>query len=170
MLSLEQRCILKNMLLALSLVIGVVIAVWQFPLNWQISRVETCLLALILPTCSYVIGIGRIAGLRFLDESLSNPLLASNNLKLNSFKQYLSNTHEQLFLAIIVYFLLSASLPLERIYLVIILSLCFSGGRILFARGYKYGASGRSLGFALTFYSNLVGFILGVVVLIKNVF
>lgn len=168
-LSLEQRCIFKNMLLALSLVIGIVIAVWQFPLNWQISRVEICLLALILPTCSYVIGIGRIAVLRFIDESVSNPLLASNNLKLNSFKQYLSNTHEQLFLAIIVYFLLSASLPLERVYLVIILSLCFSGGRILFARGYRCGAAGRSLGFALTFYSNVVGFLLGVVVLIKNV-
>lgn len=169
MLSSEQAIILKNMLCALTITMCLVVLAWCFPFNWQLNRFETVLLALILPTFSYIIGIGRIASLRFFDDSVSNPLVAANNLRLNAFKQYLSNTHEQLFLALIVYLILSVTLPLPQLYLLLLFSLCFVIGRILFARGYMHGASGRSLGFALTFYSNVLGFILGVVLLIKAV-
>lgn len=169
MLSSEQATILKHMFLALGITICLVALVWCFPLNWKLGRLETVLLALILPTVSYIIGIGRIASLRFFDESVSNPLIAANNFKLNAFKQYLSNTHEQLFLAVVVYLILSVTLPAQQLYLLLLFSLCFVIGRILFARGYTNGASGRSLGFALTFYSNVLGFILGSVLLVKMI-
>lgn len=169
MLSSEQTTILKHMLLALVITLCLVVLTLCFPFDWQLSRFETFLLALILPTFSYIIGIGRIASLRFFDENVSNPLVAANNLRLNAFKQYLSNTHEQLFLALIVYSILSFTLPVQQLYLILLFSLCFGVGRILFACGYTHGASGRSLGFALTFYSNVLGFILGVVLLIKAV-
>jgi uncharacterized membrane protein YecN with MAPEG domain len=169
MLSTEQSKIIRSMLLAvLTALLAAAVAIF-FPLNWHLGRVESYLLALTLPTCSYVIGIGRIASLRFFDESVSNPLLAADNIKLNTLKQYLSNTHEQLFLAVIAYALLSWSLPIKHIYLVFLFSVCFVLGRLLFANGYSRGAGGRSLGFALTFYSSIVGFVIGLVFLIKSV-
>lgn len=169
MLSTEQSKILRSMLLALLTALLVTAVAIVFPFNWQLGRVESYLFALILPTCSYVICIGRIASLRFFDESVSNPLLALDNIKLNTLKQYLSNTHEQLFLAVIAYALLSWTLPIEHIYLVFLFSVCFVLGRLLFANGYSRGAGGRSLGFALTFYSNIVGFVIGLVFLLKNI-
>lgn len=169
MLSTEQSKIIKSMLLAVLIALLAAVAAIVFPVKWYLGRVESYLLALIFPTCSYVIGIGRIASLRFFDESVSNPLLAADNIKLNTLKQFLSNTHEQLFLAVIAYALLSWSLPIEHIYLVFLFSVCFVLGRLLFANGYSCGAGGRSLGFALTFYSNVVGFVIGLVFLIKSV-
>lgn len=169
MLSIEQNKILKNMILAMFIAILLVILAFTFPIRLQIGRIEYYLLALSLPTLSYIVGIGRIAGLRFFDESVSNPLVMAENIRLNIMKQYLSNTHEQLFLAVIIYLLLSWNLPVDSIYLVLLFSLCFVFGRILFANGYISGASGRSLGFALTFYSNVVGFIIGFVFLVKNI-
>jgi uncharacterized membrane protein YecN with MAPEG domain len=169
MLSVEQREILRNMLFAMLIALILAVVSILYPLNNHLNRVESYLLALILPTCSYVIGIGRIASLRFFDESVSNPLLAADNIKLNTLKQYLSNTHEQLFLALIAYALLSWTLPIEHIYLVFLFSVCFVLGRLLFANGYSHGAGGRSLGFALTFYSNVIGFVIGLVFLLKNI-
>lgn len=169
MLSTEQQIILRHMLIAVLVVLSLVVFSWYMPLNLPFSRLYVFLLALILPTFSYIIGIGRIAGLRFFDESVSNPLIVTSNDKLNAFKQYLSNTHEQLFLAVVAYVVLSLTLPLPQLYLLLLFSLCFTIGRILFARGYTHGASGRSLGFALTFYSNVIGFVLGVAWLIKAI-
>ena len=169
MLTHEQQIIGKSMLIALVIVLSLALFSLFFSLRLLTDRVDNYLLALILPTCSYVIGIGRIAGLRFFDESLSNPLIAADNLQLNILKQYLSNTHEQLFLALIVYALLTWSLPLEHIYLTLLLSCCFVIGRILFVRGSRDGAAGRSLGFALTFYSNVVGLLIGIVFLLKSI-
>lgn len=168
MLSAEQRKILRNMLLAMLLALVLTVIAVICPVSWHLSRVQSYFLALILPTCSYMVGIGRIASLRFFDESVSNPLLAANNLRLNIMKQYLSNTHEQLFFAVIVYALLSWFLPLEHIYLALLLSVCFVVGRLLFISGYSRGAGARSLGFALTFYSSLVGFLVGLVFLSKS--
>ena len=169
MLSVEQSKIIRSMLIALLTALFAAAVAIIFPVNWHLRRIESYLLALVLPSCSYVIGIGRIASLRFFDESVSNPLLATDNIKLNRLKQYLSNTHEQLFLAVIVYALLSWSLAIEHIYLVFLFSVCFVLGRLLFANGYSRGAGGRSLGFALTFYSNLVGFVIGLVFLVKSI-
>lgn len=169
MLSHEQQIIRKNMLTALGIVLSLAFLALFVSYQIIINRTTTLLLALILPTCSYVFGIGRIASLRFFDESVSNPLFAGENLQLNVLKQYLSNTHEQLFLALIVYALLAWSLPLAHTYLTLLLSCCFVLGRILFVRGYKDGAAGRSLGFALTFYSNVIGLVIGIGFLLYNV-
>lgn len=169
MLSHEQQIIRKNMLTALGIVLSLAFVALFVSYQIIINRTTTLLLALILPTCSYVFGIGRIASLRFFDESVSNPLFAGENLQLNVLKQYLSNTHEQLFLALIVYALLAWSLPLAHTYLTLLLSCCFVLGRILFVRGYKDGAAGRSLGFALTFYSNVIGLVIGIGFLLYNV-
>lgn len=169
MLTHEQQIIGKNMLIALVIVLSLALFSLFFSVRLLTARVDNYLLALILPTCSYVIGIGRIAGLRFFDEAVSNPLVAADNVQLNILKQYLSNTHEQLFLALIVYALLTWSLPLEHIYLTLLFSCCFVIGRILFVSGYKDGAAGRSLGFALTFYSNIVGLLIGIVFLLKSI-
>lgn len=169
MLSVEQRRILRNMLLAMLIALILAAISAFYPVSWHLSRIQSYLLALVLPTCSYILAIGKIASLRFFDESVSNPLIAIDNLRLNTMKQYLSNTHEQLFLAVIVYALLSWSLPLEHIYLVLLFSLCFVAGRILFVKGYSRGAAGRSLGFALTFYSNVVSFLIGLLFIFKSV-
>ena len=168
MLSVEQKKILRRMILAMLISLATVLFVWVFPFNWRLNRLSCYFLALVLPTFSYIIGIGRIASLRFFDDSVSNPLLATKNAQLDILKQYLSNTHEQLFLAVIVYALLSWYLPLEHIYLVLLLSCCFTIGRVFFASGYSQGAHGRSLGFALTFYSTIVGFITSLIYLFRS--
>ncbi len=169
MLSREQRKILWNMLLAMLIALVLAVISAMYPVAWHLSRLQNYFLALVLPTCSYVMGIGRIASLRFFDESVSNPLVAADNLRLNIMKQYLNNTHEQLFFAVIVYALLSWGLPLEHIYLALLFSICFIVGRLLFANGYKHGAGARSLGFALTFYSNVIGFLIGLFFLFRSI-
>lgn len=168
-LTLEQKHILKNMLFALLIQIAAILVVYVLPVNCNFRWIEIYLVSLILPVCSYILGIGNIARLRFFDKTLSNPVLCVNSYKLNIMKQYLSNTHEQLFLALISYLFLSISLPTNRLYMVLCFSLFFIIGRICFAKGYVNGASGRSFGFALTFYSNVAAFLVGVGLLIKNI-
>ena len=89
MLSREQRKILWNMLLAMLIALVLAVISAMYPVAWHLSRLQNYFLALVLPTCSYVMGIGRIASLRFFDESVSNPLVAADNLRLNIMKQYL---------------------------------------------------------------------------------
>ena len=72
MLSTGQQIILRHMLIAVLIVLSLVVFSWYIPLNLPFSRLYIFLLALILPIFSYIIGIVRIAGLRFFDESVSN--------------------------------------------------------------------------------------------------
>lgn len=68
----------------------------------------------------------------------------------------LQNTLEQIVLLIIVYLLVIIYFPDDRLILIPISSILFFIGRILFFIGYNYGATGRAVGFVLTFLPTIL--------------
>lgn len=68
----------------------------------------------------------------------------------------LQNTLEQAALAVPLYLLLALAEP-RAVAAILVMAACFSAGRALFWMGYSRGASGRALGFTLTFYPSLGG-------------
>lgn len=165
-MTIEQKAIFIRVIIGAFLTIIVLILPFVCPVFLPLSSVQLFFLSLLIPTLMYCLGIIRVANLRFLDEKVTNPILQHNTEKLIIYRQYLQNTLEQLVLALITYATLCFVLPLGSLYLILLLSLLFGIGRILFMLGYAKGGSGRAFGFALTFYPNILGFLLGVIILL----
>lgn len=162
----EQKAILIRVILGVLLTVIVLILPFICPIFLTLSSVQLFFLALLIPTLMYIVGIARVANLRFLDEKVTNPILQNSTEKLVIYRQYLQNTLEQLVLALISYATLCFVLPVGSVYLILLLSVMFGIGRILFMLGYAKGGSGRAFGFALTFYPNVLSFCLGVILLL----
>lgn len=71
----------------------------------------------------------------------------------------LINTLEQLVIAIGVYSAWCILMPSVWLSAVPLCSVLFVIGRILFFKGYNQGAAARAFGFALTFYSTIIMFL-----------
>ncbi|WP_235860174.1 MAPEG family protein [Photobacterium aquimaris] len=75
----------------------------------------------------------------------------------------LQNTLEQLVITYGVYTAWCLLMPVAWLSAVPLCSILFAVGRILFFKGYRQGAPARAFGFALTFYSTVLLFIVLVV-------
>jgi hypothetical protein len=111
---------------------------------------------LLLPALCLLVAVGRLAGHRFrTPEDIDGSGLTAGSETAHISQAVIQNTLEQAVLAALIYgayaALLSrgwqAALPAAAVLFVI--------GRVLFAAGYRRGAAGRALGFALTFYATV---------------
>jgi uncharacterized membrane protein YecN with MAPEG domain len=75
-------------------------------------------------------------------------------------RSILQNTLEQTVLAIVAYAAWAVAAPFAWLVALPFAAGLFCIGRLLFWRGYKRGAPGRALGFALTFYPTVLLFLL----------
>lgn len=165
-MTIEQKAILMRVILGAIITVVILVLPFVCPIFLLLSSVQLFFISLLIPTLTYILGIVRIANLRFFDEKVTNPILQNNTEKLIIYRQYLQNTLEQLMLALITYATLCFVLPIGSIYLILLLSVLFGIGRILFMLGYAKGGSGRAFGFALTFYPSVLGFFLGAILLL----
>ena len=109
---------------------------------------------LILPALCLLVVIGRLAGHRFrTPQDIDGSGLTSGSEDAHVAQAVIQNTLEQTVLAALVYGAYCAAMPRGWLAAIPAAAVLFVLGRILFAAGYRRGAAGRALGFALTFYA-----------------
>jgi hypothetical protein len=139
---------------------GLVLPVDQITLG---QRLWFAVMSWVGPLAVLTACIGAVANTRFFSrEDIDGAGLMVESPRIQVRRAVLTNTHEQLTLALPVYTGLALTLPVDRLALPLILSAAFVIGRILFALGYRAGATARSFGFALTMYPTVAG--LGVLI------
>lgn len=165
-LSKKQTGVFKGMSAAmLTAIVIIVIAIVFDPLNYhlitQISGRLTVLgLSLILPSLFIIVSIGRLAKFRFFSpEDIDGSGLTSGTNEALILQSLLQNTLEQLVIAFAVYTAWCLLMPSSWLSVVPLCSLLFAIGRVCFFKGYNHGAPARAFGFALTFYSTVVLFV-----------
>ncbi|MEC4725867.1 MAPEG family protein [Shewanella sp. D64] len=169
-LSNKQNGVFKGMASAMLISIIVIIASIAFdPLNYsdmsQLSERLTVLgVSLILPTSFLIASIGRLAKFRFFSpEDIDGSGLTSGTSEAVVLQSLLQNTLEQIVITYGVYTAWSLLMPTSWLSVVPLCSVLFAIGRIFFFKGYSHGAPARAFGFALTFYSTVLMFLVLVV-------
>lgn len=124
------------------------------------QRLAQTLRWMLLVVACPLLMVARLATWRFLSPDAiggsASDLPGSTAANVNA---VLRNTVEQALLAFPVYLCLATLLPRpER--LVASLAIAFAFGRALFWAGYGRGPAARALGFGLTFYPTVAGFLL----------
>jgi hypothetical protein len=162
-LSTKQQGVAKGMGLALLLSLtSISYAIYSNPLSFDNStnRLDVLSYSLILPTLFLIISIGRLAQHRFFNaDDIDGSGLTEGSQQARILQSLIQNTLEQLIIATPIYFAWCTLAPAHWLSVIPLCSALFLLGRILFAVGYKNGASARSFGFALTFYSTIVLFL-----------
>ncbi|MEZ9336416.1 MAPEG family protein [Vibrio splendidus] len=162
----KQVGVFKGMALAMFTAILVILAaIILDPFNYgQVSLLEgraTVLgLSLILPTMMLIVSIGRLAKFRFFSQDdIDGSGLTSGTRQAIILQSMLQNTLEQLVIAFGVYTAWCLLMPSAWLSAVPACSVLFFIGRIFFFKGYSHGAPARAFGFATTFYSTAVMFL-----------
>jgi len=146
-------------------ILAIVMAIIFDPLNYhlitQVSERLTVLgLSLIFPTLFLIASIGRLAKFRFFSpEDIDGSGLTSATNEATVLQSLLQNTLEQLVIAFGVYTAWCLLMPTAWLSAVPLCSLLFAIGRGCFFIGYSHGAPARAFGFALTFYSTVILFL-----------
>ncbi len=121
-------------------------------------------LSLILPTFFLIASIGRLAKFRFFSpEDIDGSGLTQGSSQAGVLQSLLQNTLEQLVITALVYTAWCMLMPVAWLSAVPLCSVVFSLGRIGFFIGYHKGAPARAFGFALTFYSTVLLFVILVI-------
>ena len=119
------------------------------------TSARALVVAIMVPLIALALAIGNVARLRFFSpDDIDAAAGFSTTTSVRQAGAVLQNTLEQAVLAIGSYGLLALVRP-DSSALLIALPTLFAVGRALFWWGYARGASGRALGFALTFYPSI---------------
>jgi hypothetical protein len=110
-----------------------------------------------LVVASLAIHIGMLARHRFFTpDDIDGGGLTAGTSQAHLFQSMLQNTLEQSVLALGVHLVWAGVMPRAFQAAVPVAAMLFVIGRVLFWRGYAAGAPHRALGFALTFYPQVV--------------
>ena len=96
----------------------------------------------------------------FSAQDIDGGGLSTGSERVVLLQSLLQNTLEQSFLATLVYAAWTILMPSTWLSVVPLAALTFFLGRVLFFIGYRRGAVGRALGFAICFYPSIVMLIL----------
>jgi hypothetical protein len=169
-LSIKQQGVVKGMASALIVsLITISAGVYIDPFSYSSihdvgGRLEVFGLSLILPTSFLVVSIGRLARFRFLSpEDIDGSALTKGSEHALLLQSLLQNTLEQFVIAFGVYAAWCFLMPLSWLSAIPLSSVLFSLGRALFFKGYRNGAASRAFGFALTFYSTALLFVIMII-------
>ena len=123
------------------------------PVNEPGARIAWALTWALLPTLTLMISIMRVANHRFYTpEDIDGGGLTAGTPQIQVLRAVLQNTLEQAVLALAAYAIWAVVMPYAWLRAVCIAAVLFVAGRVLFARGYARGATGRATGFGLTAY------------------
>ncbi len=119
---------------------------------------------LLLPASCLAISIGMLARFRFFSTlDIDGGGLSNNSGQANILQSVIQNTMEQFVYAATVYLAWAILMPAHWLGALVVATLLFTLGRILFAIGYTHGAPARALGFALTFWVTNIMFLILIV-------
>lgn len=160
----QGQVLSKMIVIGLFCVFLYVLGVWYDPFYFPegldfVSRCESFFPYLLCLSIPLLVAIMRVARYRFLHKNVIDAAEQSHNKvdkNLSVLQSLLTNTLEQVVLALCVYLCWLALAPSEDLSVICLSALAFLFGRVLFFIGYKYGAGARSLGFILTFYPQVL--------------
>ena len=133
--------------------ISFLIPVSALPIDEPGARLAWALPWALLPILSLMISIMRVANYRFSSpDDIDGSGLTAGTERVLVLRAILQNTLEQSVLAVTAYVIWATVMPHSWLRAIPIAALLFVTGRILFARGYEHGATGRATGFGLTAY------------------
>lgn len=169
-LSDKQLGVLKGMALAMTVsVLTIILGTSLDPFSYTLventqGRIDILGLSIILPTLFLVASIGRLAKFRFFSpDDIDGSALTKGSENASLLQSLLQNTLEQFIITVSVYTAWCFLMPVSWLSAIPLCSVLFALGRILFFKGYKNGAASRAFGFALTFYSTVVLFLILIV-------
>jgi hypothetical protein len=120
------------------------------------GRFALCAASLLAPALTLAFSIARLASYRFSSpEDIAGSGLSSGSDRARLLQSLLQNTLEQSVLAVAAYLAWSVLAPAGFLAALPMAAGLFLVARSLFFVGYRRGAAGRALGFALTFYPTL---------------
>ncbi len=170
-LSTKQKGVLKGMVLGAFFAILFVVGGVLFQPFSSVKPVDALITSIFINTLFLIFSIARLAKHRFFTpEDMDGNGLTKGTDKVNLLQSLLQNTLEQLVIAIPVYLAWFILMPPQFCSVIMLCSIAFGMGRILFFIGYKNGAPSRALGFTLTFYPTVCMAITVAVYKIVNVF
>ncbi|MCY4045023.1 MAG: MAPEG family protein [Cellvibrionales bacterium] len=166
-LSLKQQGVLLGMIIGFVIALSVIlVGIFYDPFALHrsgtvLTRLHVLAFASVLPTFTLMLCIGRLAKYRFFHaEDIDGGGLTSGSAQAKILQSLLQNTLEQWVLAISVYFMWCIFMPAKWLSTIMLCSVLFFIGRIVFFVGYKKGAEHRAIGFTVCFYaSSLLWFI-----------
>jgi len=133
------------------------------------ARLAWALQWAVLPTLTLMVSIMRVANHRFdSPDDIDGSGLTVGTDRVLVLRAILQNTLEQAVLAVAAYLIWAAVMPHSWLRAIPVAALLFVTGRMLFARGYQRGASGRAMGFGLTAYPTFGMLVTAAVVLLLS--
>jgi hypothetical protein len=166
-----QTGVARGMAAAVAIVVGIFL--FAFLTGWPSvanaielgSRLKLAALLALAPTTMLLICIARLAKHRFwTPQDIQGSALTSGTERARLLQALLQNTLEQAALAVPVYFCAALTYPENLLPLLPWSAALLVTGRLLFFRGYAFGACTRAVGFGLTFYPS-IALLVSVVVL-----
>ena len=134
--------------------VSLLIPMSALPIDEPGARLAWALQWSLPPVLTLIIAIMRVGNYRFSSpEDIDGSGLTNATSEIQILQAVLQNTLEQAVLAIAVYLMWAAAMPLRWLRVIPVAASLFVAGRVLFARGYREGAAGRALGFGLTMYA-----------------
>lgn len=155
----EQRAVAAAMAVALVLTLIVIgtAAATAVPVAGMADRLQAMLRIDVVVVPWLAAAIANVARLRFFSaQDIGGGSAGHDTARVRQGAAILQNTLEQLVLAITVQLVVTAVFG-RSVAIVAGMAGLFATGRLLFWIGYRRGARGRALGFALTFYPSVVG-------------
>ena len=135
-------------------VVSLLIPLSALPADEPGARLAWALRWSLLPILTLIIAIARVGNYRFSSpEDIDGSGLTNATPQIQVLRAVLQNTLEQTVLAVAAYLIWAVAMPYGWLRAIPVAAVLFIAGRILFARGYSKGASGRAMGFGLTMYA-----------------
>ena len=124
------------------------------------DRLKLTAMLVIVPGIFVACCVARLAAYRFFNLHDMDCLPGTTpSEQASTYQRMLQNTLELAFLAVCAYLSWAMLASPASLSVLPAAALLFAIGRILFIVGYRRGARGRSLGFALTFYPTVLLFV-----------
>jgi len=149
--------------------VSLLIPMHALPADEPAVRIAWALQWAVLPTLTLMVSIMRVANHRFdSPDDIDGSGLTVGTDRVLVLRAILQNTLEQAVLAVAAYLIWAAVMPHSWLRAIPVAALLFVTGRMLFARGYQRGASGRAMGFGLTAYPTFGMLVTAAVVLLLS--
>ena len=155
----KQKGVIRNVIPAVVLTVvglcgvSLLLPLEILPVDEPGARMAWALKWALLPVLALMVTIMRVANHRFSTPAdIDGSGLTEGTPEVRVLRAVQQNTLEQAVLAVAAYAIWTVVVPYSWLRVIPIAALLFVCGRVLFARDYAQGASGRATGFGLTAY------------------
>lgn len=163
----DRKNVRSGILTGLCVIVFWYLATWMIrPISLEpgvLGRLELAVSWLFLLSAPLIVAVGLVAHHRFYVNRIDGGWDRNDRL-LEIFRANLSNTVEQVVIAVPVHLALALTVPADWLWVLPATVMLFLLGRVMFLRGYLgERPTGRAAGFVCTFYPNVLLFLLALI-------